>query len=198
MTIIEKLTKMFERCNSRKAVKDADDETSEDCLHYKIDSIKQIKKILKNCKKNEAICKWTNYHFPKSFILVIHIADNELSNTLHDYFKTYYGIDSDNLQIQDNDELSKDYGFFKENTDILKKVLLDDPTFYDMYMKYTVYMSKLNDIMVDYPKLTNMHLNELEVIVDEYVDHAEKICKHLISSPHFKCENCICKNIKKL
>jgi hypothetical protein len=52
--------------------------------------------------------------------------------------------------------------------------------------------------MVDYPKLTNMHLNELEVIVDEYVDHAEKICKHLISLSHFKCENCICKNIKKL
>ena len=198
MTIVEKLTKMLKKCNERKTVKDENDETSDDCLHYKIDTIKQIKKILKNCKKNENICKWENYHFPKSFLLVIQIADNELCITLGEYFKSYYNIDTDDLLIQDRDPLSKDFGFFKENKEILKKVLEDDSIFYNMYIEYSAYMNKLDDIMVDYPKLTNMNLNELEVIVDEYVDHAEKICKHLIASPHFKCEMCICQNIKEL
>jgi hypothetical protein len=200
MTIVEKLTNMLEKCNKLKTVYDENDETSDDCLHYKINSIKQIKKILKNCKKNEFICKWTNYHFPKSFLLVIHIADNVLRITLDNYFKTIYGIDSDNLQIQDDDYLSKDYGYFIENKDVLKKVLLADPTFYNMYMEYTTYMSNLNDIMVDNLKLTNMNLNDLEIIVDKYVANAKKICAHLISLPHFKCENCICniKNIKNI
>ena len=78
MGVAERLTKMFEKCNTRNTVKDENDETSNFCLHYKIESIKQIKKILSSCKrkKNQAICEWTNYYFPKSFLLVIIIFPN--------------------------------------------------------------------------------------------------------------------------
>ena len=102
MTISKKLMKMLKKCNNKKEFDNSSEGVSDTCLHYKIDTIKQIKKILNDCKKNSDLCKWTTYHFPKSFLLVIHIADNEISVYLEDYLKNKYNInpnDLDNLRV---------------------------------------------------------------------------------------------------
>jgi len=193
MTISKKLMKMLKKCNNRKEIDNSSNGMSDTCLHYKIDTIKQIKKILNDCKKNEDLCKWTTYHFPKSFLLVIHIADNEISVYLEEYFKKNYSINPNDLKIVDLNEI------YKLNTDMLQKILKPlDPVFYDIYIKYSDFMDKLNNIISDNSKLKTLDINDLENMVDTYIQHANEICTHILSLENNQCENCICSNLKKL
>ena len=193
MTISKKLTKMLKKCDSRKEVDDSSKNKSDTCLHYKIDTIKQIKKILNDCKKNQKLCNWTTYHFPKSFLLVIHIADNEISLYVEDYLKKKYNINPNDLKLVDV------YEIYKLNIELLDKVLKpNDNTFYEIYIKYSNFMDKLNDIISDHAKLKTLNINDLENLVDTYINHANDICSHILSLDPNLCENCICKDLHNL
>lgn len=191
MSIAKKVMKMLKKCNSKK--ENSSKDTSDTCLHYKIDTIKQIKKILNECKKNEHLCKWNTYHFPKSFLLVIQIADNEISLYLEEYFKIKYGIYPDDLQIVDI------YDIYKLNIDLLQKVLKPkDPLFYDIYIKYTSFMDKLNDVISNKDTINTLDINDLENYVNTYISHTNEICQHLLSLDDNHCNNCVCNNLNDL
>ena len=193
MTISKKLTKMLKKCNNRTEVNDSSKELSDTCLHYKIDTIKQIKKILNDCKRSDNLCKWTTYHFPKSFLLVIHIADNEISLYLEDYLNKKYNINPNDLKLVDLNDI------YKLNTDMLQKELKpNDPIFYDIFVKYSEFMDNLNNIISDHSKLKTLNLQHLESLVDSYIGHANDICSHILSVDKDMCENCICNNLRGL
>jgi hypothetical protein len=190
MTISKKLMKMLKKCNKRKEFENSSNGKSDTCLHYKIDTIQQIKKILNDCKRNKDLCKWTTYHFPKSFLLVIHIADNEISVYIEEYLKKKYNINPDDIIIVDLFEI------YKLNIEMLQKVIKPkDPLFYDIYIKYSEFMDQLNNLILDTSKLKSMEINDLEDMVNNYIHHANQICSHILSTDPDLCENCICNNL---
>lgn len=189
MTISKKLLTILEKCNNKKLSKDA----SDTCLHYKIETIKQIKTILKDCKKNEQLCAWTSYHFPKSFLLVIQIADNEISLYLENYLKKKYDINPDDLKIPDLHDIYKLNMLLLERT-----VKVRDTLFYNIYIKYSEFMENLNNLIVDKAKLSLLHISDLENYVNNYIAITNEICNHLASVDSELCDNCICNNLDNL
>lgn len=193
MTISKKLMNMLKKCNNKKEVNGSSEKLSDTCLHYKIDTIKQIKKILNDCKKNKNLCNWTTYHFPKSFLLVIHIADNEISLYLEDYLKKKYNIHPNDLKLVDI------YDIYKLNLELLQKQVKPyDDILYDMYVKYSEFMDNLNNIIIDHQKLKSLNIDNLEELVNTYINHANEICSHILSTDPDFCENCICNNVNEV
>jgi len=189
MTISKKITKILEKCNNKKITKD----TSDTCFHYKIETIKQIKNILQHCKKNEQTCIWTSYYFPKSFLLVIQIADNEISLYLENYFQKKYNITPDDLKIEDLHDI------YKLNIPLLdSNVKLKDPIFYNLYIKYSEFMENLNNLIVDKTKISSLKISDLENFVNNYIDITNEICSHLTSVDSDLCDDCICNNLENL
>jgi hypothetical protein len=60
------------------------------------------------------------------------------------------------------------------------------------------FMDKLNDIISDHAKLKTLNINDLENLVDTYINHANDICSHILSLDPNLCENCICKDLHNL
>ena len=151
----------------------------ESCFPKSISHIKRLYGLLRKCNDND-ICNGHGAGFTKSFLLAIEEANTRFESDLDEYLTEIKKIKSIIYHDDDDNSVSSiDY-------DGMEK-LFQDKQLYKLYVNYYKTIDKMQAIMIlDDKNLSNVPINALENMLNEFTDAALSLCLYLNSQDDAK------------